>query len=291
MPLVWSKKLPSPKPGAKCRIKWMNERHVFPDQTRLSVVTAMILLAYASAAFVHFPQNTISLQLPGFLFVAEINFFTVISLLVAGMAAAGSDWVIADHPALGEGPRWHHWLLPSLTALVIGVPLNEIAVSAAWWVIFAMGGALFVVALVAEYISVGTGDSLYPFASMSLTVLALALFLILAITVRGAGLRLYAVLSAVIPATALVSARILNLRLMGKWPLHWIAGITVIVGQLALCLFYLPIQPIMFGLILLGAVFAMIELAVAVEESGELAHQWLRPTLIFAGFLFLSVIL
>jgi hypothetical protein len=251
----------------------------------------MILLAYASAAFIHFPQNTISIQLPGFLFVANLNFFTVISLLVMGMAAAGSDWVISNHPALTAGPRWHHWLLPSMTALVIGVPLNEIAVSTAWWVIFAMGGVLFVVALVAEYTSVGISDPLYPFASISLTVLALALFLILAITVRGAGLRLYAVLSAVIPASALVSARILNLRLMGKWPLHWILGITILVSQLALSLFYLPIKPVMFGLILLGAIFALIELAVAVEDNGELAHQWLPPALIFVVFLLLSVIL
>jgi len=131
----------------------MQENRYLPDSGRLSIVTAMVLLAYSTAAFIHIPENSITIQFPGFLFVANINFFTIVSILVSGMAAAGSDWVIAGHPHLREEKRWRHLLLPALTALVIGVPLNEIAVSAAWWVIFAMGGLLFVVVLVSEYIS------------------------------------------------------------------------------------------------------------------------------------------
>jgi hypothetical protein len=269
----------------------MDEHRYLPNLDRLSIVTAMVLLAYSSAAFVHLPGNSLSLQLPGFLFVAKLNFFTLISLLVAGMAAAGSDWVIAGHPRAGEGGRWHHWILPALTALVIGVPLNEIAVSAAWWVIFGMGALLFAGVLISEYISVDLTDALYPLAVVSLTVVSMAMFLILAIAVRGAGLRLYVVLSAIIPAVALVSARTLNLRLRGKWLLPWIAGITLVVGQLTICLFYFPIKPVQFGLILLGISYALASLAGNFEEGLTSIWVWVEPTLMFSMLFLLSFIL
>jgi hypothetical protein len=269
----------------------MRENRELPEQGRLSIVTAMVMLAYASAAFVHIPENALSFQLPGFFFVVKVNFYTILSVVVAGMAAAGTDWVIASHPNSGEGSRWHHWIIPAMTALVIGVPLNQIAVSPAWWVIFCMGGLLYAVVLTAEYISMDLKNALYPLAIVSLTVVSLALFLILVITVRGAGLRLYAVFSAIIPAVAIVSARILNLRLMGKWPFHWIAGISIIVGQFSFCLFYLPIKPIPFGLILLGATYALVSLAVNLEEISLNSRFWVEPSLDFAVFLLLAVLL
>jgi hypothetical protein len=269
----------------------MERERFLPDQGKLSTVTAMILLAYASAAFFYIPQNAITIQLPGFLFVAKLNFYTIVSVVAAAMAAAGSDWVISSHPNLGEGARWHHWILPALTALVIGVPLNEIAVSAAWWVVFALGGLLFVIVLVSEYVSVDLQNALYPAAIVSLTVVSLAMFLVLAIAVRGAGLRLYAVFSAILPAAALVSARTLNLRMMGNWFLQWIIGITLVVGQLAICLFYLPLKPIPFGLILLGGLYALMSLVANIEEGNASIRLWIEPTLVFAVFVFLSILL
>jgi hypothetical protein len=266
----------------------MEQNRYLPTQGRLSIVTAMIMLAYSSAAFIHLPQNALSIQLPGFLFVAEINFYSIISLVVVAIAAAGSDWVIAGHPHLVEGRRWHHWILPALTALVIGVPLDEIAVSAAWWVIFGMGGLLFVGVLVSEYISVDLKDALYPVSIISLTVVSMALFLVLAITVKGSGLRLYAVISAVVPAVVLVSARTLHLRLMGKWSIPLIVGITLIIGQLTICLFYFPLKPISFGLMLLGAVYGLISLAANHEEGNKSAGLWLEPGLVFSLFFLLS---
>lgn len=251
----------------------------------------MVMLAYATAAFVKIPENELSLQLPGFFFVAKLNFYTLLSVVVAGMAAAGTDWVIAGHPQLAQGPRWHHWIIPAMTAMVIGVPLNQIAVGGAWWVIFFMGGLLFAAVLVSEYISVDLDDGLYPLAVMGLSVVSLVLFLVLMISVRGAGARLYAVVSAAVPAAALVSARIFNLRLMNKWPIAWIVGVSLVIGQLCICLFYLPIEPIPFGLVLTGAAYALISLAGNYEERNSSIRIWVEPTLVFAIFLLLAVLL
>ena len=269
----------------------MQRESRFPEQNRLSTVTAVVLLAYASAAFVKVPVNQLSLQLPGFFFVAKLNFYTILSILVAVIAAAGTDWVISDHPRIGEGRRWHHWVIPALTAMVIGVPLNQIVVGVAWWVIFCMGGLLFVAVLISEYISVDTRDMLYPLAVVGLSVVTLALFLVLTISLRGSGARLYTVLFAIVPAAALVSGRIFNLRLMNQWPLQWILGISLVVGQLCFCLFYLPIEPIPFGLLLLGAEFALISLASNFEEHNPVTRVWLEPSLVFAIFTLLAVVL
>jgi hypothetical protein len=131
-------------------------------------------------------------------------------------------------------------------------------------------------------------DALYPVSIISLTVVSMALFLVLAITVKGSGLRLYAVISAVVPAVVLVSARTLHLRLMGKWSIPLIVGITLIIGQLTICLFYFPLKPISFGLMLLGAVYGLISLAANHEEGNKSAGLWLEPGLVFSLFFLLS---
>jgi hypothetical protein len=269
----------------------MNDHRNLPALDSLSIVTAMVLLSYSITAFVRLPERSLELQLPGFLFVIRLNIFTIVSIVVALLAAAGSEWIISDHPSLEGQRHWYHWIIPALTAMVIGVPLNAIQVSPAWWVIFGMGGFLLLAVLTAEYISVDPVDHYYQLASITLTVVFMSLFLILAIVVRGAELRLYAVLSALVPAVALLAARVIHLRLFGKWRLAWAGGISLIMGQLTAALFYLPVKPIQFGLILLAVLYGLTVLAGNIEE-GDLRHRaWAEPVIMFTVFLIISFIL
>ena len=267
----------------------MNEEQRLPNIDHLSVITAMILLAYALTAFINFPARSLNIQLPGFLLTLRINFITIISVVVAFLAAAGSDWLIAAHPSVGQARRFHHWLIPAFTALVIGVPLNSLQVSPSWWVVFALGGLLLVGVFIAEYISVDPSDVRFPIARVSLTAMSFALFLVLLIAVRGAGLRLYAVLGAILPATAVVTAKALHLRL-GGWSLAWIAGITIVITQLATGLFYLPLRPIQFGLILLGATYGLINLAGSIEEKRARETLWIEPAILMVVFSVLAIL-
>ena len=132
----------------------MQAHQHMPETNRLSVITATIFLAYALIPFVDIPSQVISLQLPGFLFQLVINFGTIVSILVAILAAAGTDWLIQGHPTAAGTARLPNWLLPALTAWVIGVPLTTLEVSAQWWAVFALGGLLFVLVLLSEYIVV-----------------------------------------------------------------------------------------------------------------------------------------
>lgn len=268
----------------------MNHKHT-PDLDHLSVIAALILLAYSTTSFISFPTKSIELQLPGFLLVVNINFITIIALVVAVLAAAGVDWLISGHPHRSEKKRWQHWLVPSFTAVAIGIPLGSIEVSPAWWVVFGLGGLLLTGVFVAEYISVDAYDMRYSFAVMALTVVSYALFLIMVFAITGAGFRLYTLLAALIPTTFLITARTLYLRLGGNWRLAWAAGITLIITQLGAALFYLPLRPLQYSLILLGLLYGLVNLAFAIEDKRPVQTLWIEPAIMSALFISLGFIL
>lgn len=269
----------------------VNEHRHNPDLDRLSVVNALILLAYASTVVISFPTRTFELQLPGFLLVVNINFITVVSIVVAVLAAAGIDWLIAVHPHQSDSVRWHHWLVPSLTAVAIGIPLGTIEVSPAWWIVFGLGALLLIGVFVAEYISVDPQDIRYSFAVMGLSAVSYALFLILVFAITVSGLRLYTLLAVVIPTVFLITIRTLYLRLRGNWRLAWAGGITLIVAQITAALFYLPLRPLQFSLILLSLLYTLITIAFSIEDKRPQETIWIEPVIMSAAFITLGFII
>ena len=120
-----------------------------------------------------------------------------------------------------------------MTALVIGVPLDVLQVSPAWWGVFALGGVLLAGVLLSEYISVDPADNRSVLAIISLTAVSLGLFLTLVIALRGSGQRLYLILAAIAPASFLVAARCLQLRTgCDTWKPVWALGIAIVIPRL-----------------------------------------------------------
>ncbi|HEX9012227.1 MAG TPA: hypothetical protein VF813_01880 [Anaerolineaceae bacterium] len=271
----------------------MQERRSIPDVDRLSVLTATILLAYALTRFVNIPERAISIRLPGIFLVFSLNFQTIVAVLVAVLAATGMDWLLHDHPALAGRSRsgmLHHWLLPSLTALVIGLPLSTLAAGVEWWILFGMGGGLLLLVFIAEYVVVDPADILHPHAAAGLTALSFALFLILSVAVREAGLRLYLALPALMFAAGLVSLRTLYLR-CGRWMFAWAIGIAGLVGNLASGLHYWRIAPIPFGLVLLGPAYALTMLAASYQRGRPVRGWLIEPAALLIVIWGLAVIL
>ncbi len=261
-----------------------------PDANRLSIISATILIAYASTPFINLPPRVISVQLPGFLFELQANFTTIISILVAILAAAGSDWLIQGHPHQEGKARLPHWLLPALTAWSIGIPLTTLEAGPQWWVVFALGGLLFVLVLVAEYIVVDLNDIRHAPASVGLTAVAFALYLVLAISVRAAGMRLYLLILALAPTVFLVATRALFLR-SGQWHAGWALGIALVVAQVATGLHYWPLKPLTFGLILVGLAYGLTSLAGNIEEGRPLSKIWQEPVVMIVLIWGLAVVL
>jgi len=255
------------------------ERHYLPNTDRLSVLAASILLSYALLPFVRLPERFFNLRVAGIVFEFKVNFFTILVVISAGMAAAGTDWLLSDHPFLGKQPTYQHWLIPAMTTWVIGVPLSTLAVGPQWWAVFALGGLLLVLVLVSEYITVDPYDSHHAPAAIGLTAVSYALFLILTITLVAAGTRLYILIPAIGVAVFLVSLRNLNLRLGNRWCIVWSAAIALIIGQVAAALHYWPLSPLRFGLLILWLAYPLASIAGSVEEGRSLRELWLEPAL------------
>jgi hypothetical protein len=231
-----------------------------PDIDLLSILAAMIVLAYTLERFINLPSWEFSRQLPGLYIELSINVNVITSLLVACMTAAGTNWLMREHPASQKKLALQHAILPALTALVIGIPLSTIPVGLGWWIGLISGAFILVLVIIAEYISVDPDDFRLPFANAALSAVSFALFLVLTGTLRAAEVRLLFITPALIIAAWLVSLRVTNLRLHGEWTVYESAIIAVIVGQVTAAFYYWPLAPITYALVLLGPSYALISL-------------------------------
>ena len=260
-----------------------------PDINRLSILAAAILLAYALARFIKIPPRSFEFEFLGFYLPVELNTYTLVAFLVAGLTATGADWLLRDHPNLGKKYPVEHWLLPAMTAWVIGLPLFQLPLGFLWWLGFFLGAILLMLVLVAEYITVDPNDLRHPIAAAGLTALSFALFLMLAIGLRFSGWRLVLVLPALTLASWLVSVRTLHLRLKGVWAYVQAGLIAWISAQIIAALHYMPVSPLTYGLILIAPVYALTSLMANLIEEIPIRRAIIEPALIFAFLLITAV--
>ncbi len=252
----------------------------FLNTERLSVVTAVIMLAYTLNRFIEFPAQTITLQIPGLFLEFVVNDSILTAVLVAGLAATGANWLLRDHPGRNQQQLLPNMLIPAVTALVIGIPLNQMAFGIAWWAGLMAGTLLLVLVFAAEYIVIDAQDARQPLAAASLSAVAFAIYLVLATALREAGTRLFFILPAIMAATWLVSIRSLYLRLHGLWVVYEAAIIALIVGQLAAAIHYWPLSPIRHGLILLGPAYALTSLFSGLIEEKPRRTLFIEPAIV-----------
>ncbi|MFA5873509.1 MAG: hypothetical protein WC832_06060 [Anaerolineales bacterium] len=271
-------------------IQPMTERRYLPDPTRFSVLTAAVLLAFALTRVLN-AQPLFSILIPLGIFKLKLmfNLNTVIVLLAAGVTATGMDWLLRTHPSLEKGETREHWLLPTLTVLVIGIALYSLPNTPIWWLGFGLGAAIFLVVSLAEYVVVDPNDARYPLATAILTVLAFVIFLILAVALKAAKVRLIMVIPALFLAGALAALRTLHLRLNERWEFAWAVGIGLVAAQLGSALHYLPLTPVRFGLALLAPLYALTVLAVSLAEGNPFRRAFLEPTIMLVLFWGLAI--
>jgi hypothetical protein len=255
----------------------MTEKRYLPDPTRISILTASVLMAFALTRLVSAPPYAVTIPLAGVYVTLAFNLNTLIVLLAAGLTAAGMDWLLRTHPSLEIGETREHWLLPTLTVLVIGVALYTLPPTLIWWLGFGLGAAILLLVFFAEFVAVDPTDGRYPFATAVLTVMAFIIFLILAVALKASSARLFLVAPAIFSGGGLVALRTLHLRLNERWEGTWAIGIAVVTVQLGAALYYMPLTPVRFGLGLLGPVYALTALAVSLAEGRPPRQAILEP--------------
>jgi hypothetical protein len=227
--------------------------------------------------FINIPITGFVLQLPGAGFSFQVDFSTLVSLLVAGLAASGMLWLLHGHPSVGRGTGYQHIILPAMTAWAIGLTLNMLNAGLQWWVVLTLGSLLLGLVFWAEFIVVDLSDARHVPAAIGLNAISFALFLMLVIAIRAAEMRLYLEIPVVLLAAFVVCLRTLYLRLSGRWMMGWSFAVAMLAAQVALGLHYTPMRPVSFGLVLLGLVYASVGLAVGFEEERPWRTVWIEP--------------
>ncbi len=254
----------------------MQPRSPLPDSDRIGVLTAVVLLAFALTRLLPANEVVLRLTLGGFFLTYPISLTTVMTLLAAGVTATGMDWLLRGHPALTSRRTVEHWLLPTLTTFVVGVPLSLLPGGVSWWVTFAIAGLALVTVFIAEYVAVDPAAPSYSAATGLLTALSFAVYLILLTTVCSSSPRLIILVPAVLIVSGLVSLRALHLRSQ-RWEFAWAGGIALISAQLASALHYWPLSSIQFGLALLGPLYALTSLAGSLGEDAPVRRAAVEP--------------
>ncbi|GAB4504440.1 MAG: hypothetical protein Fur0043_14340 [Anaerolineales bacterium] len=253
------------------------ELRYLPNSNRLGVLLATVLLTLALARLIQAPQWTLELQLPGFYFAFPFGLSTAMLLLAAGLSATGMDWVLHEHPSRGEKATIEHWLLPAMATLIVGVPLSTLPMRNVWWMGFGVGALLLTLVFLAEYIVLEPSAPYYAFATIGLTALSYAIYLILVTALRFNGARLFLLLPAIFIVAGLVTLRSLRLRVGGNWQYPWAAGVGLICAQIGAGLHYWPLSPIQYGLALLGPLYALSTLIASLLENTSPRRAILEP--------------
>ena len=251
-----------------------------PDPNRIGLLTSTVLLALALAQFIPVQGFNIELQLPGFLLALPLNIMTLMSILTAGLAASGMDWLLRGHPSLKGRATFQWWILPTLTTFVISVALSILPGGQAWWIGFTVSGFLLFYVFLAEYFVVDTDAPYYTFSVAGLTAFSYTLFFVLSITLRSSEVRLFILIPSLFLASALTSLRILHLWMSSKWEFAWSIGIGFVCVQLTAGLHYWPLTPIQFGLMLIGPLYALVNFAINLGENISARRATLEPSIV-----------
>jgi hypothetical protein len=242
-------------------------RNWLPDLNRLSITVSTIILAYTLTNFITIPPQEVSLALFGILFNVPVNFTTLVALLVAGLTASGTAWLIYDHPNHPQsGNVIIHWLLPSLTSLVLMLAVNQLPFGPTWWIAAAVSGLGILLVLTAEFVVMDQNNPFYTPAEIGITAVSVALFLLLAVSLHGAEARLFYRVPILCTAALMVFLRIIHLRKNGIWAFNLGAAAFVLIGELAAGFHYLPIGSVGFGIALTGPLYALIEISSSKPE-------------------------
>jgi hypothetical protein len=255
----------------------MDEHRYLPDPNRLSVLTAVILLAFSLTRLIALPPFVIQTSIFDVDLTFRVTASSIVSFLAAGLTATGMDWLLRSHPLFHLKNTVEHLILPALTAWIIGITIYSFSENLYWWMFILFGGIFLVLIGIAEYIATDPTDVRYGIATAALTAISFVLLLVLVVALRTVGVRLFVLLPILILATGLVSLRTLHLRTGGKWEYYWMIGIALAVAELITPVHYWPVTPIQFGLIVVGPAYALTSLAAGLREDQSFRRALVEP--------------
>jgi hypothetical protein len=231
------------------------------DVRHLSTLSAIILLVNGISRLVEIPSRGIRLTMLDIQWVVSINGNLLFMLLLALIVIVGTEMILRSHPALQPGgpaagsSTAVHWILPGLTAFGGSAAVNMFPPGPRWWLGLVLVTGLLILIILGEYSTIEKAGLRSDAASIGLNILGLTLLAVVLNAIHATTARLTFALPVIAVFTAAVSGRLLEL-LDPSAPnkRYFAAGIGLLISELALPLFYLPVSSVTFGLALtLGA--------------------------------------
>ena len=245
------------------------------------MVVSTIMLAYAISQAVDFPSQSTPITVGGILIPFEFDLPTIITLAVAGVTATGTDWIMRDHPALKNRLTLPHLLLPTLTAWILSISLNNLANVPFKWLVLIIGGVFLLLVILAEYLVLNPDDYRAPLGTALLTAIAYAMILALSTSLESTDQRLIVALPAITLGSGVLSMRILQLQTDKAWPVLESAACLLVIAQLGSALHYLPISPLAYGILILGTLFSMVNFIINLTNKISLTRALIEAAIPF----------
>ena len=260
------------------------------DVSHLSVFTATLALAFLVARFVRLPVAwETTARLPGLTFSFRLTTGGIVAFLIALLSLGGTLGMLHRHPLVRSGmypPRelLPHTVIPTVSAWGVEALLQRFPPTPLFGGALALGMALILSVLLAEFVAVNPEDRRYPWAATMLNALGFLALFLLAYALHVAGWRLaYAtpVLGLII---SLVVLRALHLQAPGRWRPVEATLVTMTALHPAAAWRYLPLDALHYAILVVGITYATTRLAAGMSE-GRTLREVLPESLISLGLM------
>ncbi len=239
------------------------------DIRHLNILSATILLVNAISRFVDIPSRGFRLTVGNVQWAVEINGRLPFMLLLALLVVVGSEYIFRSHPLLA-GPQARkystvrHWILPGMAALGGSAAMSLFPSGPRWWLGLTAVTALLSLSVVGEYFVIDREEAHYDLAAVGLNILGLTLLAIILSALHASESRLAFALPLIAILVWAIAMRLMDL----SGPLfsanrYFPLGIGLLVSELALPLFFLPLSSVTFGLLLTLATHTCVGIAQA----------------------------
>lgn len=277
------------------RWPWRRRQDVIIDvdyRDRISVTTWMLVFGFSLSLLIRIPTTVISFRALGSPTSLELSATTVMAMVLAIAAAAGTESLIRLHPkrqANRLGLTWAYWALPAAIAIITVLLLPSIPTRLLQILVILLSGLLLVIAFFSLYATVEPGQSGFRRARLWLDALAYGAALLLFLFVYQSRTRSLLSGTLVAMTAALLAVELLRTSTNEtRHVLIYSVVVGVLLGELTWALNYWPLLPGLTGGLLLLLSFY---LAVGIALQGLQGRLNRRVMVEFGIFAVVALIL
>jgi len=279
------------------RWQWRQKNDDFTEvdyHDRISVTTWVLVLGFGLSLLLRIPTTVISFRALGSPTSVELSATTLMAMVLAVAASAGTESLIRLHPkrrANRLGLTWAYWALPAAISIITVVLLRGIPTQLLQVAVILVAGLLLVIAFFSLYTTVEPGQPGFRRARLWLDALAYGAALLLFLFVYQSRTRSLLSGTLVSLTAALLAVELLRTSTNEtRHVLVYSAVVGLLLGELTWALNYWPLLPgLTGGLLLLLAFYLAVGIALQ-GLQGRLTRRVLVEFAIF-GVMALALII